>query len=178
MIRALVCLPLLLAATATVLAGQSTAGAPDSPARVRAAAREVMSAARYASFVTLDAAGQPQARVVDPLLGSGDTIWIATNPLTRKVAEVARNPRVTLLFFDPARSEYVTVIGRASIVTDSAQRAMHWKAEWTPFYPDRGRGREFVLIAVRATRLEVVSPRNGLSNDPRTWRPVILEIPF
>ena len=75
-----------------------------------------------------------QARIVDPLVVPGQaSIWIATSPLTRKVKQIERNPRVTLMFFNTTANEYVTVLGSAFVITDSAQKAKHWKADWAPF---------------------------------------------
>ena len=145
--------------------------------RIHAAAFDVMTAARYCTLVTIGSDSHPQARVVDPLLGSDRTIWIATNPLTRKVEEIRRDARVTLLFFNAAANEYVTIHGRARLVADAATRTARWKPEWGPFYKNRHEGPDFLLIEVRPFRLEISSPRHGLENDTRTWRPVSLDIP-
>lgn len=73
--------------------------------------------------------GHPQARIVDPTEPDANfTIWIGTNPLTRKVKEIQRDPRVTLLYFHAATSSYVTVLGRAEIVTDAGEKDRRWKA--------------------------------------------------
>ena len=83
--------------------------------------------------------------------------------------------RVTLLFFNPNANEYVTVLARARVVTDTAVKAAHWKPEWEPFYQKKQRGSDFMLMEIRPIRYEVSSSRLGMSNDKRTWRPVILE---
>jgi PPOX class probable F420-dependent enzyme len=145
---------------------------------VIAAAKDVMQTARFSTLITIGDDGQPQARIVDPFLPEADfTIWIATNPLTRKVTEIRRDPRVTLLYFNAAAAEYVTVLGTATLVADSAEKARHWKAEWAAYYKDGPRGDGYLLIRVRPTRLEVVSPRHGLVNDPKTWRPILVGMP-
>jgi general stress protein 26 len=41
-----------------------------------------------------------------------------------------------LLYFNAAAAEYVTVLGTATLVTDSAEKARHWKEEWAAFYKD------------------------------------------
>lgn len=164
---------ILFAATAVV--GQQRTGADRE--RIHAAAFDVMTAARYCTLVTIGGDSHPQARIVDPLLGSDRTIWIATNPLTRKVEEIRRDARVTLLFFNAAANEYVTIHGRARLVADAATRTARWKSEWGPFYKNRHEGPDFLLIEVRPFRLEISSPRHGLQNDTRTWRPVSLDIP-
>ena len=148
------------------------------PAAAQAAAFDVMRAARYCTLVTIGSDGQPQARIVDPLMAESEaTIWIATNPLTRKVEEIKRDPRVTLMFFNAAANEYVTVHARAAIVTDSARKAAHWKDEWKPFYKEGAGGTDFMLFEVKPFRLEISSPRHNLNNDSKTWRPVILDLP-
>jgi general stress protein 26 len=149
------------------------------PGRVEivAAARAVIAAARYATFVTLDASGQPQARVVDAFSPEEDlTIWIGTKAASRKVAQVAANERVTLLYFDPAGQNYVTVIGTATLVRDAQEKATHWKEAWAGFYKDKNRGDDYVLIRVTPRRLEVVAVALGMTSDPATWRPVILDL--
>jgi general stress protein 26 len=146
-------------------------------AQVIAAAKDIMQEARYCTLVTLGPDGQPQARIVDPFLPDSDlTIWIATNPLTRKVQEIRRDPRVTLLYFNRATFEYVTVLGTAVLDTDSHHKARHWKAEWAPLYKNQNRGQDYLLLRVKPSRLEVVSARRGMRNDPKTWRPVILDM--
>lgn len=145
---------------------------------VLAAAREVMDSARYATLVTLGPSGHPQARIVDPFPPEPDfTIYAATNARTRKAAELAADPRITLLYFDRVASSYVTVVGRAELVRDSASRARYWKEEWAAFYQDRNLGEDYLLIRVRPLRLEISSERHGIRNDAVTWRPVLVELP-
>ena len=175
LVSILLALPAVLAPPLTA---QVQPAAPPDPARIITAALEIIKAARYCDFVTIGPEGQPQARIVDPLVTSDPlTLWVGTNPLTRKVQQIEQNPRVTLLCFNPAGYEYVTILGRAGVVADSSRKASHWKPEWSGFYRDQYRGPDFMLIEVRPFRLEVVSPRHGLINDPRTWRPVVLDIP-
>jgi len=158
------------------VAGQAPAGPPDR-AKVLNAAREVMAKARYCSMITLGLDGELQARVVDPFApDEALTIWIGTNAATRKVAEVRKDPRVTLVCLDPGDQAYVTWVGRAAVVTDAAEKARHWKAEWAGFYKDANRGDDYVLIRFRPRRIEVVSPAHQLMNDPVTWRPVTVTV--
>jgi general stress protein 26 len=155
----------------------SQAPAPSS-AQIQAAAFDVMRTARYCTLITIGEDRRPQSRIVDPLIAESEgAIWIATNPLSRKVKELERDPRVTLTFFNAAANEYVTVLGRARPVTDPARKAAHWKNEWQPFYKQQSSGPDFMLFEVRPTRFEVSSERHKLTNHPQTWRPVILDLP-
>lgn len=162
---------------AAVAAGQvSPAPTPDRAA-ILEAARELMVKARYCGLITLAGGGQPQARLVDPFAPEDDfTVWIATNPVTRKVKEIRDDARVTLLYVDGAEG-YVTVIGKATLVSDPAEKARRWKDDWLPFYKDKNRGDDYLLIRVAPSRVEVVSYAHGVLNDPQTWRPMAVDLP-
>ncbi len=149
-----------------------------SKASVLAAARDVAQKARYATFITIGEDGQPQARIVDAFApDSGFVVWIGTNPLTRKVAQIRRDSRVTLQYFDPVGYGEVTVFGRAELVTDSVSKATHWKPEWAGIYHGGSSSADYVLVRVLPRHLEVVSPKQGMVSDPKTWRPVSIDLP-
>jgi general stress protein 26 len=153
---------------------------PRQPSRadVISAAREVMQKAVYCTFITIGEDGQPQARIVDPTFPDANLIiWIGTNSLTRKVNHIRRDARVTLLYFHEASASYVTVIGRAALVTDVTEKERRWKTSWAPFYPNGFRGSDFTLIRVTPTRLEISSPSRKMTSDPTTWLPVVIDFP-
>jgi PPOX class probable F420-dependent enzyme len=164
------CLPLSLP-------GQNSPPATPERTKIVNAAKEVMQKAHYCALVTIGDDGHPQARVVDPFLPEEDmTVWIATNPVTRKVAQIKKDPRVTLLYYDPDSQAYVTILGRAQVISDPVQKAKRWKEAWATLYKNKNRGDDYVLIQVKPARLEIVSYAHGLGNDPRSWRPVVLEL--
>ena len=159
-------------------AAQTPPAPPQSRGEIVAAATDIVQKARYCTLVTIGEDGHPQARIVDPLGPDASfTMWIATNPLTRKVAQIRRDPRVTLLCFDAATASYITVLSRGAIVTDAAEKARRWKKEWTPFYASGATGTDAVLIRLTPIRLEIVSVERGFAGDPRTWRPVTIGFP-
>lgn len=95
------------------------APAPPDREQVISAAREVIHQAHFATLITVAENGQPQARIVDPAAPDSDfTVWIGTSPSTRKVAQLRKNPRTTLSYFDTATQSYVTLLGVAALVTD------------------------------------------------------------
>ncbi len=156
-------------------AGQTAT--PQTPARadLLRAAREIMQAARYCALITVDDAGRPRARTMDAFAPDENMIvWMATNPKTRKVAEIRRDPRVTLYYYDAASQSYVTISGGARLVDDKVEKQKRWKEEWKGFYPDRAAS--YLLIAVTPERLEVLSPSRGIGHDLVTWRPPAIEI--
>jgi len=159
---------LLLFAASPVDAQQATQ--PLSRDELIANAREIISAARYCALITLDSSSRPQARTVDPFTPDEDMkIWIGTNPRSRKVAEISRNRRVTLYYFDRDAQAYVSISGTARLVNDPKEKAKRWKDEWKDFYPDRVR--DYLLIVVTPENLELVNVKKGIVGDPQTWKP-------
>lgn len=147
-------------------------------AKLITVAKDVIQKARYCTFVTSGDDGYPQARVVDPFAPEEDlTVWLATNPITRKVAQIKQNSQVSLLYFDRASLSYVTLLGKAELIDDPAEKAKRWKEDWAAFYKDKNRGADYLLIRVKPRRLELVSPAQGFAGDPQTWRPAILDFP-
>src|SRR5712671_6216526 len=133
-----------------------------------ATAREIMKTARYCALITLDSNGRVHARTMDPFPPEENmVVWLATNPKSRKVAEIRRHHHVTLYYFVRDDQAYVTISGRARIVRDAAEKARHWKDEWKDFYPDR----DYRLIAVTPERLELISVKQGIIGDSITWTP-------
>jgi general stress protein 26 len=139
-----------------------------------AEAREIMTTTRYCALITTDKSGRAQARTMDAFAPDEKMIvWFGTNPLSRKVAEIRRRPRVTLYYFDRENQAYVTIHGIARVVNDAAEKARHWKDDWKAFYPDREKN--YSLIEVQPVTLEVVNTKKGLVGDAKTWRPPTVE---
>ena len=147
---------------------QGAVPAQDQRERLLGAAREIMKAARYCALITQDATGRAQARAMDAFPpDDAMVVWFGTNPLSRKVTEIGRDPRVTLYYFDPQAQGYVTILGRARLVDDPKEKKARWKDAWKEFYPDRGK--DYLLIAVTPERIEVVSPKHGVEGKSATW---------
>ncbi|HSS19253.1 MAG TPA: pyridoxamine 5'-phosphate oxidase family protein [Pyrinomonadaceae bacterium] len=163
-----VVLTLLLAGAPAALAQQTKQSF--SREQLITAAREIISTTRYAALITLDSAGRPQARTVDPFPPEKNfIIWIGTNPRTRKVAAIRRNPHVSLYYFDHESQAYVTIRGTARLVNDAETKAKWFKDEWKAFYPDRAR--DFILIKVTPEQLEIVNVKSGILGDSVKWLP-------
>ena len=172
---------LLAAVALTVLAApamaQPVAAAAPPREHALAVAREIIAAARYATLATVAGSHDPRARIVEPFPpDAGFAIFVATNPRSRKVAELQRVPQVTLLYFNAAGAEYVAVRGTATLVRDPEVKAAHWKDEWATFYEGGPRGPNYLLIKVSPSQLEIVSPSRGFDTDKATWRPYIVEL--
>jgi general stress protein 26 len=134
------------------------------------AAREIMTTTRYCALITIDARGRANARTMDAFAPDDKmVVWFGTNPLSHKVVEIRRHPRVTLYYFDPENQAYVTLHGIARLVNDPEEKLRHWKDDWKDFYPDRTKG--YLLIEVRPSRLEVVNTKTGIVGKSRAWDP-------
>jgi general stress protein 26 len=142
--------------------------------RALQAARAIMEASAYCFLITVDAAGQPQARMMEPFAPQPDmTIWFGTHPRTRKVAEIRKNPRATVAYSDPQGAGYVTLLGTARIVDDADERRRHWKENWDEFFPGGPAGRNFTLIEFKPSRIELISVSREIVTKPGE-PPVIL----
>jgi len=145
---------------------------------VVAVAKQLMERAGYCALVTIGPEGSAEARIMDAFSPEADmTVWLGTNAASRKVEQIRKNPQVTLFYWDKAGYGYVTLIGEATLVDHPAEKAKHWKEEWSDFYTDAFRGADYLLIRVHPLRLEIVSMADGLLNDPATGRPVQHQFP-
>ena len=142
-----------------------------------AAAREIMTTTRYCALITTDRSGRANARTMDAFSPDENMIvWFGTNPLSRKVSEIRRNPHVTLYYFDRENQAYVSIQGIARLVNDPKEKARHWKDDWKAFYPDRDKS--YLLIEVRPVRLEVVNTKTGIVGTSHDWQPPSVDFPL
>jgi general stress protein 26 len=95
-------------------------------------------------------------------------VWLATNPRSRKVDEIRRNPSVTLYYFDSKAPGYLSLLGRARLVDTPEARQRHWQGRWDAFYASRS---DALLIEVVPEQLEVVDVARGIEGNPETWQP-------
>ena len=143
---------------------------PQDDASRIAAARKLMERVRYCALITVGDDGQPQARTIDPSPPDARmVVWFVTNPSTRKVRQIERDPRVTLYYFDEHSPGYVTVTGTARVLTDTESKQKPWLAKWAPFYP--GGAATAVVFEVTPRRIEIVDVAAGIVGDTRTWAP-------
>ena len=141
-----------------------------------AVAREIMTATRYCALITTEGPGRAHARTMDAFAPDENmVVWLATNPRSRKVVEIRRNPRVTLYYFDRESQAYVTLYGTARLVNDRAEKERRWKEDWKAFYPDRDKS--YLLIKVTPDRLEIVDVKKGIVSGAPTWQPPSVGFP-
>jgi len=153
----------------TLIAASASAAAADSG--LAEAARTVMALDPTPTLVTVDGSGQPRARTVQVSTPDAEfTLWIATKPNTRKVAQLRANDRVTLHYAKDADGVYVSVMGRATLHDDPEalrNHTFHSEADLAAFWPDYPD--DYLLIRIATERVEVLG--GGAAPDAVTWAP-------
>ena len=142
-------------------------------AEVLSLARDVITKVRYGALISVGAGGQPRSRIVDAFPPDDDfVIYVATKPNTRKVAQIRHNPKVTLFYFDSEGRNYVSVMGRASLVDDTAIKvAMRREGDSDRIYPDFPD--DYLLIRIEPDVVEGLLPGHRGRNE--TWMPARVE---
>lgn len=165
--------PALIVALTMVMSSNTRQETRSNEERVLAVVREDMEATRYCFLVTLDDLGQPQARVMDAFDPEADmTVWMATDPKTRKVRQLRHDPRATLAYDLGGGRGYVTLIGRVQLVDDEEERRAHWKSGWEAFYPEGPTGADYLLLKFTPSRIEAMNIPENVGTIP--FSPVIL----
>jgi general stress protein 26 len=137
--------------------------------------RETMQATPYCFFITLDGNGQPQARLMRWAEQEPDlTLWLVTNPATRKAQELRVDSRATVACYDPQGEGYVTLAGRARLVSAPQEKRCHWQESWEDFFPAGPNDPAALLIAFTPERVEVMSFYRHLATAPFAFRPLML----
>ncbi len=132
-------------------------------------AREIITISKNCALITVDSSGVANARTMDPFLPEEDfTIWLATNPKSRKVQDILYNDKVTLYYFDKNDPGYVTIQGNAILINDTDKKEKFWKEEWKNFYKDRKT--DYLLIKVVPRKLHVISERYKILGDSISWK--------
>jgi general stress protein 26 len=136
--------------------------------------RQVMKDAGYPALITVDERGQPRARTVDAFAPDASmTIWVATRPNTRKVAQIQSNSAVTLYYFDGSSRSYVTLMGDAELIDDEAtKKDKRRDRDGDRLYPDFPN--DYLLIKIKPRYVEALIP--SYRGDPHTWAPIRVDL--
>ena len=147
--------------------------AQETPATIQrdsllSAARDYMHTARFCALVTIDSSGSPHVRTMDPFDPNENmVVYLGTNRNSRKIREIQNNPNVTLFYTQNKGVGYVSLIGTAFIIDDSAKKAELWKEEWKNFYDEQRDN--YILIRIVPKRLEILNYARGITSDEKTW---------
>lgn len=137
------------------------------------AAVEIMNSTGTCALITQDENGISRARTMDPFPPEKDMIvWFGTNPMSRKVAQIKNDTKVTIYYRDKDDSGYVMIHGKAEIINDSVSKNKYWKDSWKSFYPNKKES--YLLIKVTPIWMEIVSSPRNITGSEETWEPPML----
>ena len=135
--------------------------------------RDIIGRSYFGTLVTLRD-GRPHPRVMEPFAPDSNwTVWLGTNRLSRKVAEIRQNPVSALHYFDRTVPAYVNLYGRAYIVDDERLKDSIWRPGWEQFYPGK---KNYLLIRFETDSLEMINPAENLPGDSLTWKPYTVKL--
>jgi general stress protein 26 len=119
-------------------------------------ARIIVESATCKALITVDEAGKPHAREMAPFAPEEDwVIWMGTTRDSRKTKQIMGNPNVVVFYYDTAGRSYVSVSGKARLVSDPDKKSKYWVDAWTAFYKDVDK--DYILIEVTPENLEICS---------------------
>jgi general stress protein 26 len=105
-----------------------------------AKARELLTSFRTAMFVTTTLDGAELHMRPLAILGDssvfGGTLWFFTDDRSRKVREIEREPRVSLVFQNDQDSRYLQLTGTAAVVPDRAKMRELYTVGVKTWFPD------------------------------------------
>lgn len=68
----------------------------------------------------------------------GADLWFVTSKDSPKVAEITSNAEVNLAYYKDRTREWISVAGKARIVTDRAKIRELYRPDWRAWFEDRG----------------------------------------
>jgi general stress protein 26 len=140
------------------------------------AARALIKSTEYCFFITERTDGHPHARLMQPYEPEGDfTIYLGASPRSRKVREVLKQPKASIAFYNQQETAYITLLGTASVVDDSALRQKYWRSNWNDLFPGGPESSEYVLIKFVPDRIEMMNYAHQAMPQPYTLHPTMLE---
>ena len=135
--------------------------------RLLAAARETIGAVRYCWVATCAVGGGANARAVLSLAGApGSDEWsrrFLTHRGSRKVAEIRRDPRVTLAYQANTGDAYVALAGTAHLVDDRTEMRSLWQANVVQSFDD-AIDASMIVVRVEVDRIEIHA--RGVTAEP------------
>lgn len=119
--------------------------------------------------------GTVSARIVQPLQPQDDwTVNAITNRRCRKVREIERSGRMTLLYQHDQDKSYVCLMGRAEIVEDIELKRSIWKPghyRWNPGGPEDP---ATVFVRLATDRIELWSATHDVRPPPEGYSAAVL----
>jgi general stress protein 26 len=123
---------------------------------------------QIASLATITQDGKPWVRYVTVQADPDLTLYVATSPGSRKVAQVKAAPEVHLTcgLADPATMEaYLQIQGRAEVVDDQTTKNRVWRPEFEQYFPS-AEDPNLVVVRISPYRIEY---QTMAPHAPEVW---------
>jgi general stress protein 26 len=136
--------------------------------RLLAVTRETIADVRHSWVCTRAEDGGANARAVRAFAGAaGSDEWtrrFLTRRGARKVAEIRRDPRVTLAYQDRTGSVFVALAGRVSLSEDQTEIRSLWQSSVSAPFPDGFAEANMIVATVEVDRIEIHA--RGVTAEP------------
>lgn len=111
---------------------------------------ELIGECSSANLITIGPEGYPRGRLMaDANVAEDWTLWYATFTSSRKVQEIASQPKVTLFYERKRDQAFACVMGEAEVCTDQQTKDEYWKEDWRTFWPQGPTDPDYCIIKVR-----------------------------
>jgi general stress protein 26 len=138
-------------------------------------AYSTVKAVPYCVLVTTGESGQANARLMQPFEPAEDfTIYMGVSRASRKIRDIGRDNRATLVYYEPSETAYVTLLGSAQLEDDLALRRQYWRKDWLVFYPAGPEGDDYTLIKFVPARIELINFTHKIAPEPYGLKPAVL----
>lgn len=112
----------------------------------------MLDAAPFPLLVTRDEEGFAVARPMYLAAREENVFWFPASASSRKIAQVRKDPRVTLLFVRQAEFDYASVYGAVSVVASPDRKRALWREEWIEQWPAGPDDEDYILLRVEGCR--------------------------
>jgi general stress protein 26 len=130
-------------------------------------ARATVNAVPTCLAITMDSNGDANARAINTsTLTDNWTVRFMTDRRTRKLAEIMRTGRMTLVYHHQVGGAYVTLVGRASVIDDVTVKQAIWQPGSFKWHPGGPTDPNVVLIEFVAERIETWNTPAQIVPDP------------
>jgi len=136
----------------------------------------------WCTVSTVDAKGRPRSRILHPIW-EGSTGWIATSPNSHKARHLAKNPYVSLSYWDQQHQQ-IYADCKAEWVSDPAERRRIWDLYKNtppplgydpaiiPVWKDGPDTPDFGVLKLTPWRIELFAINDmATGQQPAVWRP-------
>lgn len=143
--------------------------------RLLSLARQLVDGTPYCVAATVAERGGANARIVQPLkVGDDWTVNVLTNLRCRKVRDVERSGKLTLLYQSEDGRSYACLHGPAEVVEDRELKRAIWSPaadRWNEGGPDNP---ATVFMRLKTDRIELFSVAGGVTPQPEGYSAGVL----